>query len=111
VHEFLLRHVYLEAIDSFKWSKRDATFFTFFFSSVLHELVVSTVARKVSIMFFLLQMSQIPLIWVGRLPAFRRYWVLGNVFFWISLTTGMPLLALLYTRDVFLDPDRIHAQP
>ncbi|CAG8770235.1 13940_t:CDS:2, partial [Acaulospora morrowiae] len=38
VHHFLLRHVYQYSIESYKLSKRDATFMTFFLSSLVHEL-------------------------------------------------------------------------
>ncbi|KAJ3187185.1 hypothetical protein HDU85_007223 [Gaertneriomyces sp. JEL0708] len=47
VHEFLLRHVYLESITTYKLTKRSASFVTFFLSSCLHELVMSVLARRV----------------------------------------------------------------
>ncbi|RKO91459.1 MBOAT, membrane-bound O-acyltransferase family-domain-containing protein, partial [Blyttiomyces helicus] len=40
VHEFLLRHVYNEGLTTYKLSKTNATFLTFFLSSCLHELVM-----------------------------------------------------------------------
>jgi sterol O-acyltransferase len=102
VHEFLLRHIYLEAIDSYKLSKHNATFLTFLFSSCLHEFAVAVVARKVKMFFFFLQMTQIPLIWIGRATYIKQKPVLGNVVFWLSLISGLPLLASLYTREEFL---------
>ena len=39
VHEFLLRHVYLESMRTYKMSKAYATGATFVFSILLHELV------------------------------------------------------------------------
>ena len=107
------RHVYLEAIDSYKMSKSNATFVTFLFSSVLHEMVVAITAKRLLFIFFLSQMSQIPLIWVGRLPFFKRRPLIGNAFFWLSLLSGtpslrqisliigMPLITILYTRELF----------
>jgi sterol O-acyltransferase len=47
VHEFLYRHVYLEAIMQFKTSKKQAQFLTFLFSAVLHELVLAVVFKIV----------------------------------------------------------------
>lgn len=41
-------------------------------------------------------MSQIPLIFVGRLPIIKRNKVLGNVFFWVGLMAGFPLLCVAY---------------
>jgi hypothetical protein len=35
-----------------------------------------------------MQMSQIPLIALGRIPAIKRNKVLGNVVFWIGLLSG-----------------------
>jgi sterol O-acyltransferase len=100
VHEFLLRHVYLEAIDSYKVSKTNATFITFLFSSVFHELIAAVVARKFSLFFFAAQMSQLPLIWAMR--AVKHKPMLGNAMFWILLYAGMPIIAIAYSRDHFL---------
>jgi sterol O-acyltransferase len=99
VHEFLLRHIYLEAIDTYKLSKVNASYLTFFFSSCLHELVMAVVARKISLWFFSMQMLQIPLIWLGKVNFIKSNKTLGNAVFWFSLFVGPPLLALLYTRD------------
>ena len=102
VHEFLLRHVYLEAISSHNVSKSNATLLTFLFSSILHEFIIAVVAQKVIFVFFVLQMSQIPLIYVGRMRMVRNHPTLANVFFWVGLMSGLPIIAILYTRDYFL---------
>jgi len=41
VHEFLLRHVYLESINTYKMSKNNATLLTFLFSSIVHEFFMT----------------------------------------------------------------------
>ncbi|ORZ32153.1 MBOAT, membrane-bound O-acyltransferase family-domain-containing protein [Catenaria anguillulae PL171] len=96
VHEFLLRHVYLESINTYKVSKHRATFLTFLFSSCLHELAMIMVARRIRMYLFVLQMFQLPLIWIGRLPWSRKHPVAGNAFFWFSMFAGPPLLAVCY---------------
>ncbi|GBC48640.2 sterol O-acyltransferase [Rhizophagus irregularis DAOM 181602=DAOM 197198] len=70
VHHFLLRHVYQSSIESYKLSKRDATFMTFFLSSLIHELVMVVVSKKIRMYLFFLQMFQLPLIWLSKLPEF-----------------------------------------
>ena len=103
VHEFLLRHIYLEAIDNYKFSKNNATLLTFFFSSCLHEMVVAVVSGRPIFVFFLSQMSQIPLIWIARATALKKRPLLANIFFWVQLVVGMPLITILYTREYFLE--------
>ncbi|TPX37431.1 hypothetical protein SmJEL517_g00683 [Synchytrium microbalum] len=88
VHEFLLRHVYLESIQTYKLSKNSATFLTFLMSSCLHELVLVVVGKRIRMYLFVLQMLQIPLIYIGRIPAIRRQKLLGNILFWVSMFLG-----------------------
>ncbi|KAI9189743.1 Sterol O-acyltransferase 2 (Sterol-ester synthase 2) [Blastocladiella emersonii ATCC 22665] len=101
VHEFLLRHVYLESIQNYKVSKKNATLLTFLFSSCLHELAMIIVSRKFRMYLFLLQMFQLPLIWLGRLPWSRRHPVAGNAFFWFGMFAGPPLLAISYCFEYY----------
>ncbi|KAI8916523.1 MBOAT, membrane-bound O-acyltransferase family-domain-containing protein [Powellomyces hirtus] len=101
VHEFLLRHVYLESISQYKLSKHSATFLTFFLSSCLHELVMIVLAKKVRMYLFVLQMLQIPLILISRWSKLKRYPRFGNAFFWFSMYLGPPLLAVAYCREVY----------
>lgn len=101
VHEFLLRHVYLESIRTYKVSKRNATFLTFFMSSCLHELVMAIVGKKIRFYLFFFQMLQIPLIYISRIPFFKKQRLLGNVIFWLGMLAGLPLIATLYCREVF----------
>lgn len=101
VHHFLLRHVYQYSIESYKLSKRDATFMTFFLSSLIHELVMVVVSKKIRMYLFFLQMLQLPLIWLSKLPIIKEKKWLGNAFFWFGLFLGPPLLGILYCREVF----------
>ncbi|GAB1518333.1 Sterol O-acyltransferase 2 (Sterol-ester synthase 2) [Rhizoctonia solani] len=96
VHAFLLRHVYQASLSSKRVSKLSATFFTFLLSAVFHELVMAVVTKKIRMYLFGLQMLQIPLIFMGRLPVIKQNKILGNVLFWIGLMAGFPLLCVAY---------------
>lgn len=43
-----------------------------------------------------MQLVQIPLIAVGRIPAIKRNKLMGNVVFWLGLYAGFPLLCVAY---------------
>ncbi|KAJ0410133.1 hypothetical protein ATCC90586_001618 [Pythium insidiosum] len=96
VHEFLLRHVYLESLESYKISKRSAATLTFFVSALLHECVFVIVFRTVKMYFFLLQMIQVVVIMYGRGLKGTR---LGNYIFWLGMILGLPLQAVIYCRE------------
>lgn len=96
VHEFLLRHVYLESLETYKFSKRSATLFTFVVSAALHECVFAIVFRTVKMYFFILQMLQVVVIMHGRGLKGTR---VGNYIFWLGMILGLPLQAVLYCRE------------
>ncbi|KAF8906272.1 MBOAT, membrane-bound O-acyltransferase family-domain-containing protein [Gymnopilus junonius] len=96
VHTFLLRHVYAQTIMSYRVSKTTAMLVTFLLSACAHELVMVVVTRKIRMYLFTLQLIQIPLIVVGRLPAIKRNKLMGNVVFWLGLYAGFPLLCVAY---------------
>ncbi len=43
-----------------------------------------------------MQIAQIPLIALGRIPAIRKNRLMGNLVFWIGLYAGFPLLCVAY---------------
>lgn len=96
VHEFLLRHVYLESLETYKLSKRSATLFTFLISAALHECVFVIVFRTVKMYFFILQMLQVIIIIYGRGLKGTR---VGNYIFWFGMILGLPLQAVIYCRE------------
>lgn len=98
VHEWLLRHIYLESIENYKMSKSNATFVTFLVSSLLHELVLVCCFRILTPFLFLSQMAQIPLIMLGRDLKGTR---MGNCFFWFGIILGVPTISVLYCREYF----------
>ncbi|BGP16086.1 hypothetical protein JCM10213_007535 [Rhodosporidiobolus nylandii] len=98
VHTFLLRHVYATTISTYRLSKFSAAFVTFLLSALVHELVMAVVTKKIRLYLFVLQMAQLPLIMIGRARIFRQYPALGNLFFWLGLLSGFPLLAVSYLK-------------
>lgn len=96
VHKFLLRHVYHSSISVLKLSKLNATFFTFLLSSIIHELVMFVIFGKFRGYLLFLQMCQLPLVSISRSKFMRNRKVLGNVVFWIGITTGPSLMCSLY---------------
>ncbi|KAH8093272.1 MBOAT, membrane-bound O-acyltransferase family-domain-containing protein [Cristinia sonorae] len=96
VHTFLLRHVYASTISSYKLSRQSAMFVTFLLSAAVHELVMAIVTKKIRMYLFVMQLAQIPLIAVGRLPFIKRNKLMGNIVFWIGLYAGFPLLCVAY---------------
>ncbi|KZT21564.1 MBOAT-domain-containing protein [Neolentinus lepideus HHB14362 ss-1] len=94
VHMFLLRHVYAES--SYRVSRSSAMFLTFLLSAAVHEMVMAIVTQKIRMYLFTLQLIQIPLIYLGRLPVIKRNKLLGNIVFWLGLYAGFPLLCVGY---------------
>ena len=105
---FLLRHVYTASMSSKRISRGGAAFLTFLLSACVHELVMAIVTQKIRYAFyispyfisntfsnflslccraylFVMQMAQLPLIAMGRLPIVKRNKTLGNVVFWFGL--------------------------
>ncbi len=96
VHKFLLRHVYHSTISSFHVSKTTATLVTFFLSSLIHEVAMYVIFKKVRFYLLSLQMFQLPLVQIMRSKLFKKYPVLANVFFWDGIVLGPTLLCTMY---------------
>jgi hypothetical protein len=97
VHEWCLRHIYLDLQYYTGMDKKVASFATFFFSAVFHEIIFSVSLKTFRPWFFLGMLLQIPLMAVGRNLSSRK----GNYLVWWSLFSGQPLLELLYFREYF----------
>ncbi|KAF9466101.1 MBOAT, membrane-bound O-acyltransferase family-domain-containing protein [Collybia nuda] len=96
VHAFLLRHVYAPTIMGYGLSRTWAMFLTFLLSACVHELVMVIVTQKFRMYLFILQIVQIPMIVISRIPMVKRNKLLGNVVFWLGLYAGFPLLCVAY---------------
>ncbi|KAL4400675.1 Sterol O-acyltransferase 2 (Sterol-ester synthase 2) [Malassezia pachydermatis] len=98
VHHFLLQHVYVSLIFKAGMSKNMASILTFLLSSILHELVMIIVSGKIRGYLFMMQMSQYPLIMIGRTQFIRSRPAFGNFLFWFGMIIGFPMLNILYLK-------------
>lgn len=96
VHKFLLRHVYHSSISAFKVNKTAATFFTFLLSSLIHELAMYVIFKKVRFYLLCLQMSQLSLVQLSKTKWMRGRNVLGNCIFWFGVVFGPSLMCTMY---------------
>ena len=96
VHRFLLRHVYHSSISTLHVHKQTATLITFVLSSVIHELVMACMTKKIRFYLLTCQMLQLPLVMISRSRLFRQFTTAGNVFFWFGLFCGPSFLCLAY---------------
>lgn len=96
VHEFLLRHVYVESIHYAHAGKQVALFIVFLLSAAAHEIIFSVSFKTARPWFALGMLAQIPLISISRqFKGTRR----GNFIVWFSLFLGQPMIEILYFRE------------
>ncbi|SCW00343.1 LAFE_0C02102g1_1 [Lachancea fermentati] len=96
VHKFLLRHVYHSSLSFLQLNKIQATLMTFFLSSVVHELAMYVLFKKLRCYLFILQMAQLPLVALSNSKFLKKKKILGNVMFWVGICTGPSLMCTLY---------------
>lgn len=96
VHKFLLRHVYHSSISAFNLDKNMATLFTFMLSSLLHEMAMFVIFRRLRGYLLCFQMLQLPLIALSNTKFMKDKKVLGNVICWFGFITAPSLLCTLY---------------
>jgi len=101
VHEFLYRHIYLDFLYRWKWSRGGSQFATFFVSAIFHEFIIATISRSFTPWLMGFMMLQIPIFIVtNKLKGTDA----GNYFFWWGLVQGFPLIVILNIRDLFTSP-------
>ena len=61
-----------------------------------HTHTLTAPRARRSLYLFACQLAQIPMIMAGRLPVVKRNPLAGNLFFWVGLLTGFPLLCVAY---------------
>lgn len=98
VHEWCLRHLYIDSMYYFQASKDVATIIVFVFSAIMHEVFFCYAFKGYQPYFLYVMLAQIPLLYLNRVKSSRR---VGNVIMWISLMIGQPLLEILYLRNWF----------
>lgn len=96
VHRFLLRHVYHSSMSVFNVRKQNATLITFFLSSLVHEMVMACMTKKIRAYLLCSQMLQLPLVMLMRMRFFKRNPVVANVFFWFGIFVGPSFICLSY---------------
>lgn len=105
MHHFLLQHVYVSLIFQVGLKKSTASILAFLISSIFHEIVMIVVSGKIRGYLFIMQMSQYPLILMGRVrfdfylrqtEFIRKRPAFGNFLFWFGLMIGFPALNILY---------------
>lgn len=107
VHEWCLRHLYVESVSRHHIRARTATAGTFFFSAIMHEYVVATGFKvhpfSFSLPYMFLGMGmQLPLMALSnKFDGTRR----GNLLMWITLFLGQPLITILYVRQYLSSHD------
>jgi len=102
VHEFLLRHIYYESMNHYKFDRNLATVGTFIFSIALHEVVLSACMHRFTPWLAGLSLFQIPLMPIMKSPVFKNK-PLGNITFWSSIIFAVPLIIVLYARGIPMD--------
>lgn len=98
VHRFLQRHIYLECRNK-GLSPFVARFITFFYSAVLHEIVLSMTAGRLKLWILGMQMMQLPLIYGSKSIGLERRPFVANCIWWLMIVLGIPILVLLYSRN------------
>mmetsp|Transcript_1134 Transcript_1134/g.2219 ORF Transcript_1134/g.2219 Transcript_1134/m.2219 type:complete len:455 (+) Transcript_1134:114-1478(+) len=97
VHQFMVAHVYIPMLGA-GFKKNHASVVIFFFSALMHELIVSIPFCNFKLLAFGGMMAQIPLIeMTNRFKGTQT----GNFVFWLSIMLGQPLIVLLYARDYY----------
>lgn len=96
VHEWCLRHVYLDTVSRHNVRPSAAEFATFFISAVVHEYVCFVAFRMLRPYMFVGMMAQVPLMHISLRWEGSRH---GNLVMWTMLFFGQPLTGLMYFRD------------
>jgi len=103
VHYWVVRHVYFPVM-RMGFGKNIATFWVFFVSAVLHELVISVPFKMVRLYAFLGMMGQIPLIFFTKSLGKKmgEDSQVGNYFFWLAFCIfGQPMAIMMYYFDYY----------
>jgi MBOAT, membrane-bound O-acyltransferase family len=105
VHEWCLRHLYVESVTRRNVRARTASVATFIFSAIMHEYVVATGFKvqpfSLSMPYMFIGMAiQLPLMNMSKHLDHSRK---GNLLMWFMLFLGQPLVSILYVRQYIRD--------
>lgn len=99
VHEWCVRHLYVETVNRQNMNAQVAVLSTFVLSAVFHEYICVVGFRMLRPYMFAGMMLQVPLIkWSTQWAGTRT----GNYIMWIMLFLGQSWVPLLYCRDYIL---------
>lgn len=99
VHEWCVRHLYVETVTRQNMNAQVAVLSTFVLSAVFHEYICVVGFRMLRPYMFAGMMLQVPLIkWSTGWAGTRT----GNYIMWIMLFLGQSWVPLLYCRDYIL---------
>lgn len=96
VHNFFAQHVYRPLVLERQWGRFSTGLLVFFVSAIFHELIVSTAFETVSFAAFAGMMLQVVAV---KASAPMRGRQIGNIFFWLTIMVGQPLIVLYYFVD------------
>ncbi|CAN8071521.1 unnamed protein product [Agarophyton chilense] len=96
VHEWCLRHLYVEGVRRHKVGRSTAALGTFLLSAILHEYVAFCGFRMLRPYVFVGMLAQLPLMRLSQRLGARRS---GNVLMWSMLFVGQCSMGMLYVRD------------
>lgn len=100
VHEWCLRHIFVESMHKYHVNRTSATAATFLVSAILHEFIFIVSFKTVRPFMFFGILFQVPLIRLSQtavISGHRR----GNLLVWLNLFMGHPLIELFYFRTFF----------
>lgn len=96
VHKFLLRHVYHSSLSALHVGRSTATVMTFALSSIVHELAMYVIFKKIRFYLTFLQMSQLSLVRLSKTEWMKDKLILGNCIFWFGIVFGPSLMCTMY---------------
>lgn len=99
VHEWCLRHLYVESVSRHNMPTKTAALGTFLMSAVMHEYVCLVGFRMLRPYMFCGMLLQVPLVQVSTRWAGTRK---GNMVMWLMLILGQSVIVLMYARDFLL---------
>lgn len=96
VHNFLHRHIFMDAMQNYGKGKHFSLWLTFIISAVVHEYIVAIgLGFYKPILFVLFIVPGVLFIYLTKFLKGNRFW---NIFMWAMLIVGHGILVGLYSR-------------
>jgi len=101
VHKWMLRHIYLDSMQTVNYSRDAAAMATFAISALAHEFILAVSFRMVRPILFTTMILQLGMTYATKLP-FVEGTELGNFIMWVCLLVGQPAVQILYAREYYI---------